>query len=159
MAITTTTSTLHTFLRRLQHTSASNSTQHLPLLTLLISTAIFLLLATLTLTATLIGLVFFVLGLIVFVPFIILFSPIWLPIFVCVFVPLLGFVSLCGFGFVALAALWWVYRYCRGMHPPGSDRFDYARNSIANTARGARDYAREYGGYLHSKVKDAAPGA
>ncbi|CAO2818400.1 unnamed protein product [Amaranthus hypochondriacus] len=155
MAITTLPSPLHTFSRRLQHTAST----HLPLLTLLISTAIFLLLATLTLTASLIGLAFFVLGLIVVVPIIILFSPIWLPILVFVFVPLLGFLSLCGFGFAALAALWWVYRYCRGMHPPGSDRFDYARNSIATTARGARDYAREYGGYLHSKVKDAAPGA
>lgn len=58
-----------------------------------------------------------------------------------------------------VAAVSWIYRYFRGFHPPGSDRFDYARTRIADTAGHVKDYAREYGGYLHSKVKDAAPSA
>ncbi|KAJ6976355.1 hypothetical protein NC653_028468 [Populus alba x Populus x berolinensis] len=41
----------------------------------------------------------------------------------------------------------------------GSDQVDYARNRIYDTASHVKDYAREYGGYLQSKVKDAAPGA
>lgn len=66
---------------------------------------------------------------------------------------------MCGFGVVAVAALSWVYRYFRGLNPPGSDRVNYARNRIYDTASHVKDYAREYGGYLQSKVKDAAPGA
>ncbi|MBA0616676.1 hypothetical protein Godav_026175 [Gossypium davidsonii] len=46
-----------------------------------------------------------------------------------------------------------------GMHPPGSDRVDSARTRIYDTASHVKDYAMEYGGYLQSKVKDAAPGA
>ncbi|KAK9105594.1 hypothetical protein Scep_022438 [Stephania cephalantha] len=47
----------------------------------------------------------------------------------------------------------------RGWRPPGSDRVDYARSRIADTASHVKDYAREYGGYLQSRVKDAAPSA
>ncbi|KMS97542.1 hypothetical protein BVRB_5g126030 [Beta vulgaris subsp. vulgaris] len=151
---TTTTSTtpFHiTFLRRIQDTSP-NSSQLIGFLTLAISGGILLLLTGLTLTAIVLAFIFFA-------PIIILSSPFWLPIAVFILVPLVGFLSLCGFGVAALAALSWFYRYYRGLHPPGSDRFDYARNRIATTAREVKDYAREYGGYLHSKVKDAAPGA
>ncbi|KHN05978.1 hypothetical protein glysoja_046115 [Glycine soja] len=52
-----------------------------------------------------------------------------------------------------------MYRYFRGLHPPGSDRVDYARSRIYDTASHVKDYARDYRGYLQSKVKDAAPGA
>ena len=52
-----------------------------------------------------------------------------------------------------------MYRYFRGMHPPGSDQVDYARSRIYDTASHVKDYASQYGGYLQIKVKDAAPGA
>ncbi|XP_021849832.1 oleosin G [Spinacia oleracea] len=149
--LTTTTPPPHTtFLHRFQETSPS--TQLIGFLTLAITSGILLLLAGFTVTA-------FILGFIVFAPIIVLSSPFWLPVFVLVVVPLLGFFCFCGFGIATVAALSWVYRYSRGLHPPGSDRFDYARNRIASTAREVKDYAREYGGYLHSKVKDVAPGA
>ncbi|CAO2826913.1 unnamed protein product [Amaranthus hypochondriacus] len=141
----------HSFLRRLQNASP-NSTLLLGLLTLAISGGILLLLTGITLTAIILGLIFFS-------PIIVLSSPFWLPLFVFVFVPIVGFLSFCGFAFAGLAAFSWFYRYFRGLHPPGSDGLDYARNRIATTAREVKDYAREYGGYLHSKVKDAAPGA
>lgn len=75
------------------------------------------------------------------------------------FVTAAGFVSMCGFGAAVVGGLSWMYKYFKGMHPPGSDRVDYARSRIYDTASHVKDYAREYGGYLHSKVKDAAPGA
>ncbi|XP_074315789.1 oleosin G-like [Silene latifolia] len=147
----TTTNTLTTYLRHL-HNKSPNSTQLIGILTLLISGGILLVLTGITLTA-------FVLGLIFFAPVIILTTPFWLPVATVLFFTVFGFLSLCGFGIAAVAAFSWVYRYYRGLHPPGSDRVDYARSRIATTAREVKDYAREYGGYLHNKVKDAAPGA
>ena len=67
--------------------------------------------------------------------------------------------SLCGSGVVVVAFLAWIYKYVRGLRPPGSDRVDYARSRFADTASHVKDCAREYGGYLQSKVQDAAPGA
>ncbi|PQP93253.1 protein CHUP1 chloroplastic [Prunus yedoensis var. nudiflora] len=100
-----------------------------------------------------------IMGLILFTPLIIISSPIWVPIGALLFLTVAGFVSMCGFGAAAVAGSSWMYRYFKGMHPPGSDRVDYARSRIYDTASHVKDYAREYGGYLHSKVKDAAPGA
>ncbi|BFG33009.1 hypothetical protein CerSpe_192830 [Prunus speciosa] len=139
------------FLRRLQG-HAPNSTQLVGFLTLLVSGAILLLLTGLTVTAT-------IMGLILFTPLIIISSPIWVPIGALLFLTVAGFVSMCGFGAAAVAGSSWMYRYFKGMQPPGSDRVDYARSRIYDTASHVKDYAREYGGYLHSKVKDAAPGA
>ncbi|GFP90165.1 oleosin 16 kDa, partial [Phtheirospermum japonicum] len=34
----------------------------------------------------------------------------------------------------------WLYRYFRGFHPPGSDRFDYARTRIADTAEHVKGF-------------------
>ncbi|KAM1478031.1 hypothetical protein TB2_039238 [Malus domestica] len=140
-----------TFLRKLQG-SAPNSTQLVGFLTLLVSGAILLLLTGLTVTATVLGVMFFT-------PLIIVSSPIWVPLGIILFLTAGFFVSMCGFGAAAVAGLSWMYRYFKGMHPPGSDRVDYARSRIYDTASHVKDYAREYGGYLHSKVKDAAPGA
>lgn len=139
------------FLQRI-HDHAPNSTQLLGLLTLLIIGSVLLLLAGITVTGT-------VVGLIVFAPLIIVSSPIWVPAGTVLFVIVAGFLSVCGFGVVAVALMSWMYRYFRGLNPPGSDRIDYARNRIYDTASHVKDYAREYGGYLQSKVKDAAPGA
>ncbi|EEF50653.1 oleosin G [Ricinus communis] len=140
-----------TFLRKLQ-SHAPNSTQFMGILTLLISGSILLLLIGITVTALVMGLVFFT-------PLIIVSSPIWFPIGVLLFFAAAGFFSVCGFLVATIGGLSWMYRYYRGMHPPGSDRFDYARSRIYDTASHVKDYAREYGGYLQSKVKDAAPGA
>ncbi|OAY59298.1 hypothetical protein MANES_01G021400v8 [Manihot esculenta] len=100
-----------------------------------------------------------VLGLIFLTPLIIVSSPIWLPVGIVLFLTVAGFLSICGVGVAVVGGLSWLYRYYRGMNPPGSDRFDYARSRIFDTASHVKDYAREYGGYLQSKVKDAAPGA
>lgn len=139
------------FIRRLQE-HAPNSTQLAGLLTLLVTGSIFLLLTGLTVAGTVLALIFFS-------PLIIVSSPIWVPAGTFLFLLTAGFLSMCGFGLIAVAALSWMYRYFRGLHPPGSDRVDYARNRIYDTASHVKDYAREYGGYLHIKVKDAAPGA
>ncbi|KAJ4713330.1 Oleosin [Melia azedarach] len=141
----------NSFLRKLQ-AHAPNSTQLIGFLTLFISGSILLFLTGLTVTATILGLIFFA-------PLLILSSPIWVPIGVILFIVVAGFLSFCGFGVAVLAGLSWIYRYFRGMHPPGSERVDYARSRIYDTASHVKDYAREYGGYLQSKVKDAAPGA
>lgn len=137
----TTTVTLHRF-------PPQTSTRSIGLLTLAISGGALLLLVGLTVTGTL-------LGLILFAPLILILSPIWVPTCALLFVT----VSLCGLAVAALASLSWLYRYFRGSHPPGSDQADYARMRIYDTARSVKDYARDYGGYFHSKLKDVAPGA
>ncbi|XP_008800936.1 oleosin-like [Phoenix dactylifera] len=139
-------------LLRQLHGRAPNSTQVIGLLTLVISGAILLLLTGVTLTGTVAGLVFF--G-----PIILLTSPIWFPIAAVIFMAIAGFLSVCGVGIASVAGATWLYRYFSGRHPVGSDRVDYARSRIADTASQMKDYAREYGGYLQSRVKDAAPGA
>ncbi|XVE58706.1 hypothetical protein DITRI_Ditri04bG0190500 [Diplodiscus trichospermus] len=143
--------TASTFFQKIQ-SYAPNSTQLLGLLTLFISASILLILTGITLTATVVGLIFFL-------PLIIISSPIWVPVGTVLFVTVAGFVSACGFGVVVAAGLFWMYRYFKGLHPPGSDRVDYARTRIYDTANHVKDCAMEYGGYLQSKVKDAAPGA
>ncbi|XP_059455341.1 oleosin-like [Corylus avellana] len=140
-----------TFLRKIQD-NAPNSTQLVGFLTLLISCSVLLILTGLTVTATALAVVFFA-------PLILLSSPIWLPLATFLFLSTAAFLSMCGFGVAVVAALSWMYRYFHGMNPPGSDRFDYARSRIYDTASHVKDYASQYGGYLQSKVKDAAPGA
>ncbi|KAF5734074.1 Oleosin family protein [Tripterygium wilfordii] len=139
------------FLRKL-HLHSPNSAQVVGILTFIISGAVLLLLTGLTVTALVLGLIFFA-------PLIIFTSPIWVPLGTILFVVIAGFLSVCGFGVAVVVGLSWLYRYFKGMHPPGSDRVDHARSRIYNTASHVKDYAREYGGYLQSKVKDAAPGA
>jgi len=129
-----------------------NPTQILGFITLFVSGAILLLLTGLTLTGTVIGLV-------VLTPVLIFFSPILIPVATVLFVAVAGFLSAGGFGLAALSAISWLYNYIKGRHPPGADQVDYARMRIADTASSVKDYAREYGGYLQSKIQDAAPGA
>ena len=145
------TASASTFLRKIQ-AHAPNSTQLLGFLTLFVSASILLILTGLTVTAIILGFIFFM-------PLILISSPIWFPVGTVLFVTTAGFLSACGFGVVIAAGLSWMYRYFRGMHPLGSDRVDYARSRIYDTASHVKDYAMEYGGYLQSKVKDAAPGA
>ncbi|CAN6327185.1 unnamed protein product [Urochloa humidicola] len=140
-----------TLLRRVQ-THAPNSTQLVGFLTLLVSGAALLLLTGLTLTGAVVALVFLA-------PIALLTSPIWVPVAVLLAVLAAATISACGFAVAALAAGTWMYRYFTGRHPVGADRVDYARSRIADTASHVKDYAREYGGYLHSRAKDAAPGA
>ncbi|KAL0426341.1 UNVERIFIED_CONTAM: Oleosin [Sesamum latifolium] len=143
--------TTGSFLQKLRE-HAPNSTQLVGLATLVISGGILLLLTGLTLTATVLGLIFFA-------PLILISSPIWVPVGTLIFITIAGSLSFLGFGVAVVASVSWLYRYFRGFHPPGADRVDYARTRIADTAGQVKDYAREYGGYLHSRVKDAAPSA
>ncbi|KAF6160888.1 hypothetical protein GIB67_041942 [Kingdonia uniflora] len=147
----TTRSSTNTFLQKLQG-HAPNSTQMIGLLTLVVSGAILLVLTGLTVTTTILGLIFFT-------PLIIISSPVWVPVGTVLFVMVAGFLSVSGLCVAALASMSWMYKYFKGKHPVGADRVDYARSRIADTASHMKDYAREYGGYLQSKVKDAAPGA
>nr|GEW63927.1 oleosin 1 [Tanacetum cinerariifolium] len=138
-------------MQRLRHHSL-NSTQLMGLTTLIISGAILLLLTGITITITILSLIFFT-------PIIILTSPIWVPIGTLLFVLIAGFLSVCGSGLFVVFSVTWMYKYFKGLHPVGSDRVDYARSRIADTASHVKDYAWEYGGYFQGKVKDAAPGA
>ncbi|KAL6006878.1 hypothetical protein ACLOJK_032374 [Asimina triloba] len=143
--------TTNAFLRRL-HEHTPNSAQAMGFLTLVTSGGILLLLTGLALAVPALAFVFFT-------PLIILLSPVWVPAGAVLFVAIAGLLSMCVFGVVGLAGASWTYKYARGWHPPGSDRVDYARSRIADTASHMKDYAREYSVYLQSKVKDAAPGA
>ncbi|KGN63794.1 oleosin 1 [Cucumis sativus] len=138
-------------LRRIQY-HAPNSPQLLGFLTLFISASILIFLTGLTLTAAVLAFIFLT-------PFLLLTSPIWLPVAFFLFLATAGVLSLAGLALATAAGLSWAYKYFKGMHPPGSDRLEYASRRIYDTASHVKDYAREYGGYLQSKVKDAAPGA
>ena len=102
-SITFSNSTTSAFLRKIK--------DHAP--TLLISGSILLLLTGLTVTATVLCIIFFS-------PLILFTSPIWFPIGAFLFVVTAGFMSLCGYGVALVAGLSWIYRYFCGMHPPGS---------------------------------------
>ncbi|WOK98020.1 oleosin 1-like [Canna indica] len=145
---TATASWWQSLLWRLQD-NAPNSTQ---LISFIISGSILLFLSGLTLIGTVMAIVF--LG-----PIVLLTSPIWVPAAFLIFVTAVAIVSACGFGVAVVAGSSWLYRYFMGRHPVGADRVDYARSRIADTASHVKDYAREYGGYLTNRVKDAAPGA
>lgn len=134
------------------HEHAPNSTQLMGFLTLLISSAILLILTGLTVTAAVTGLVFFA-------PIILISSPVWVPAAAVLFIGVTGFLSACGVGVAVLSGATWMYRYFSGRQPVGSGRVDYARSRMAHTAREVKDYAREHGIYFPSRVKDAAPGA
>ncbi|KAJ3695326.1 hypothetical protein LUZ60_000703 [Juncus effusus] len=138
-------------LRRLQD-HGPNSTQLVGFLTLVVSGGILLLLTGVTLTGTITALIFLA-------PILLLTSPIWVPVVFVIFVAVAGFLSFCGVGVAAVAGATWMYKYFSGRHPVGSDRVDYARSRILDTASRVKDYAGEYGGYLQSRPKDAAPGA
>ncbi|XP_010500440.1 PREDICTED: oleosin 16 kDa-like [Camelina sativa] len=143
---TTTNHPLSSLLRQLLQSQSPNySGQLFGLLAFFISGGILLLLTGITVTAS-------VLGIIAFLPVIIITSPIWIPLFLLV----TGFLSLAGFLFATGVVVSWLYRYFKGMHPIGSDQVDYARSRIYDTAAHVKDYA---GGYFHSTLKDAAPGA
>lgn len=144
-------SNIRSFVHKLQ-VHSPNSTQLIGFMTLVISSGILLLLTGMTLTVTVLGLIFFM-------PLILISSPIWVPAGTIIFIVVAGFLSFLGFGIAAVVAISWLYRYFRGFHPPGSDRVDYARSRITNTASHMKDYAREYGEYWQQKAKDAAPGA
>ncbi|KAK4257317.1 hypothetical protein QN277_006920 [Acacia crassicarpa] len=91
-------------------------------------------------------------ALVIITPLIIISSPIWFPVTAIIFLFIAGFLSFCGFAFVVTRALLWTNRYFRGLNPPGSDRVNYARSRIY-------DSAREYGGFFQGKLMDVAPGA
>ena len=134
------------------HEHTPNSAQFLGFITLFVFGSVFLLLMGPTLIGTILGLVLLTL-------FLIFFSPILIPVATVLFVAVAGFFSAGGFGLAALSAISWLYNYIKGRRPPGADRIDYARMRIADTANHVKDYAREYSGYLQSKIQDAAPGA
>ncbi|CAA7410338.1 unnamed protein product [Spirodela intermedia] len=130
-----------------------NSSQILGFLTLAVSGGILLLLTGLTLTAAVVGLIFFS-------PLLLLSSPLWVPVAALTFTAAALLLLTCGSGVATLAAASWAYKYMKGGRPPGSERIDFARSRIADTAGHVKEYAREhYGGYLRGRVKDAAPGA
>ncbi|CAN0916115.1 unnamed protein product [Linum grandiflorum] len=152
------TTTTATFLRKAQTSWRQHcnppitSTQLVGLLTLLLSGTILIVFTGLTITMAILTLIFF--G-----PLLIISSPIWIPVGTLLFVLVSGFLTLCGCFVAFVAGLAWTYRYFKGMNPPGSDQVDYARTRIYDTATHVKDCAKEYGGYLQTKAKDAAPGA
>ncbi|CAI0450696.1 unnamed protein product [Linum tenue] len=155
--------TTTTFLRKAQNScsqilywnnAAPTSTQLIGFLTLLVSGTVLLFFTGVTITLAILTLVFFA-------PLVVISSPVWIPVGALLFVLVSGFLMACGCFVAFVAGLSWMYSYFRGMHPPGSDRVEYARNRIVDTAAHVKDCAREYSsGYMQDKTnKDVAPGA
>ncbi|KAF6169336.1 hypothetical protein GIB67_028756 [Kingdonia uniflora] len=108
---------------------------------------ILLVLSGLTLTGT-------VIALIIATPVLVFFSPVLVPAGIVLFLTTTGFLLSGGFGVAALLALSWIYSYVTGKHPPGSDQVDYARMTLANRAREAKERAKEYGNYVQQKTQE-----
>ncbi|PKA64582.1 Oleosin 16 kDa [Apostasia shenzhenica] len=142
---------VRTLAQRIQDHSPTSS-QVIGFLTLAISGAILLLLTGVTVTGA-------TLGLIVLAPLLLLTSPVWVPAAVVGFLLLTVAATAVCAAVATVATATWLYRYFTGRHPVGSEQVNYARHRIADTASQVKDYAREYGGYLQSRIKDAAPGA
>ncbi|GLJ34518.1 hypothetical protein SUGI_0694160 [Cryptomeria japonica] len=96
---------------------------------------------------------------VVLVPVLILLSPLLIPIGALLFVTVAGLFSVGFLGLVAFFGVSWLYNYVNGRKPLGSDQVDYACKRVVDTASHVKGYAWEYGGYLHGKLREAAPGA
>ncbi|MBA0767128.1 hypothetical protein Gotri_016075 [Gossypium trilobum] len=130
-------SSVTSFLRKIKaHTP--DSAQLLGLLALFIFASILIILTGLTVTATILGFIFFM-------PLILVSSPVWFPVGTVLFVTIAGFLSACSFGAVAVAGLSWTYRYFNGMLPAGSDKVANVRRRIYSTNTYVKHYAMEYG--------------
>ncbi|WRX33313.1 Oleosin - like 6 [Theobroma cacao] len=127
--------------------SAPSSRQAAKFLTATTLGATLLFLSGLTLTGT-------VMALIMATPLMVIFSPILVPAGVVIFLVITGFLFSGGCGVAAITALSWIYNYVRGKHPPGADQLDYARNTLARTARDMTEKAKEYGQYVQHKAQE-----
>eukprot|EP01018_Ginkgo_biloba_P025651 Gb_16126 [translate_table: standard] len=92
-------------------------------------------------------------------PFLVVFSPILVPVGLAITVSIAGFLNAGAMGAAGILALLWIYRYVRGQHPAGSDKFDYARTRLAEAANQLKKQARDCAGYLQHKVRAIEPGA
>lgn len=116
---------------------------------LLIGGALLLVLTGLAVTGT------FLVFLVFIAPLLLISSPIWVPLCFFLFVTVCGMLSLFGLGLAGLVGAYWLYRFLRDESPPGSGRAD----RVYETARNMKEYVRDYGGYLQSKLRNVAPGA
>ncbi|KAM7256759.1 hypothetical protein ACFE04_012500 [Oxalis oulophora] len=107
-----------------------------------------LVLAGLTLTATIIALI-------LATPVLVLFSPVLVPAAITIALVMSGFVFSGGCGVAAISTLAWIYNYVTGKHPPGADQLDHARQMIADKARDVSVRAKEYGQYVQQKASEA----
>ncbi|GLJ34530.1 hypothetical protein SUGI_0694320 [Cryptomeria japonica] len=130
------------------HEYASNSTQVLGAAALVTSGVILLFLAGLTAVA-----------LVLLAPVLVLLSPLLIPVGALLFGTVVGLLSAVYFGLALVSGVRWFYNYVNGRRPPGSDRVDYVRMRVIDTASHAKDYAWGCGGYLQAKLRHAAPGA
>ncbi|EPS60535.1 hypothetical protein M569_14267, partial [Genlisea aurea] len=133
-------------LQSLKDQASNSGGQVIGLAALAISGGILLLLAGLTVTAAVLGMIFFA-------PLILISSPLWVPAAIVSFVVAAGGLAAIVFATAAAVSGAWVYSYFMGLNPPGWTRVDYARNRIADTAGHVKDR------YWTVRVKDAAPGA
>ncbi|XP_034890731.1 oleosin Ara h 15.0101 [Populus alba] len=111
--------------------------------------AALLVLSGLTLTGTVIALV-------VATPVLVLSSPILVPAAIVVFLVTSGFFFSSGCGLAAVMVSLWIYNYVTGNHPLGSDKLDYARGRIAETAKDMKDRAKECGQNVRQKVQESS---
>lgn len=130
-------SSVASFLHKIKaHTP--DSAQLLGLLTLFIFASILIILTGLTVTATILGFIFFI-------PLILVSSPVWFPVGTVLFFTIAGFLSASSFGAVAVAGLSWTYRYFKSMLPARSDKVANVRRRIHNKDTYGKHYAMKYG--------------
>lgn len=95
-----------------------------------------LLLAGLTLTGT-------IMGLVVATPVLVIFSPVLVPAAITVFLIISGFLFSGGSGIAAVSVFTWIYNYITGKHPLGAGPIDTTRNLITGAAKSTADTLKD----------------
>ncbi|XP_010275437.2 PREDICTED: oleosin 1-like [Nelumbo nucifera] len=91
-----------------------------------------LLLAGLTLAATVIGLT-------LATPLLVIFSPILLPAAMAASLLITGFLTSGGLGVAGVSVLSWLYQYVTGKHPPGSDQLHQAEMKLQSAVKDMKE--------------------
>ncbi|XP_039040486.1 oleosin-like [Hibiscus syriacus] len=123
-----------TFLQKVK-ALAPDSGQLLGFIILFILASVLIILTGLAATAVILGFIFFM-------PLILVSSPVWFPIGAVLFVSIVGFLSSCSFGAVAVAVLLWPYRYANGTQPVESGTLDQRGKRIIDEKY---NHAKQYG--------------
>ncbi|MCO5589268.1 hypothetical protein L7F22_043234 [Adiantum nelumboides] len=130
----------HGFLHKLEQHKPTSS-QVVGFLTLLTTASILLFLGGLAVAAT-------VTTLVILTPLFIFFSPILVPAGFLLVLAFAATLTAGGFAIAAGSAIFWLYKYIKGRHPPGSDHVEYACARIHDTAAHMRGKARDLAGTI-----------
>lgn len=96
-----------------------------------------------------------VIGLALVTPLLVIFSPVLVPAAIAGFLLAAGFLSSGGFGVAALSVLVWTYQYAAGKQPVVADQLEQVRTAMARKGREIREH---YGpGHGEPRLRKSGP--